>query len=216
MTTARAKCTAEVNLCDACDHRGRNKAGTPCVQCGGHVTGRTCQKYAIEGGTVCRSHGGNAPQVRAAAEARLAEQRAMAEVQRLGLPVEVDPVQALLEDLYEKAGLCAWLRVEVEALDGTDGSPILGRNRHQERVLHPVYVAWTHAMEARANAAALCVKVGIAERQVAIAEKQGELIAQVIRAALADLGLTAEQQRAALAGAGRHLRLLTAGDTATA
>lgn len=33
--------------------------------------GRRCGKYAIPGGTVCRMHGGAAPQVKNAAEARL-------------------------------------------------------------------------------------------------------------------------------------------------
>ena len=35
-------------------------------------TGQQCRRYAILGGTVCPSHGGRAPQVQAAATARLA------------------------------------------------------------------------------------------------------------------------------------------------
>lgn len=38
-------------------------------------TGKPCQKYPINGGTVCRTHGGAAPQVKAAAEKRLADLR---------------------------------------------------------------------------------------------------------------------------------------------
>jgi hypothetical protein len=34
--------------------------------------GTPCRKYAIAGGTVCRIHGGTAPQVAAAAKLRLA------------------------------------------------------------------------------------------------------------------------------------------------
>jgi len=38
-------------------------------------TGEQCRRDAIKGGTVCISHGGAAPQVRAAAQARFAEAR---------------------------------------------------------------------------------------------------------------------------------------------
>jgi hypothetical protein len=46
-------------------------------------TGKPCNRYAIAGGTVCIMHGGGAPQVKAAAAARL---RAM-----------VDPALGVLE-----------------------------------------------------------------------------------------------------------------------
>lgn len=44
------------------------------VKCVGHSsqTGKPCQKYPIRGGTVCRKHGGAAPQVQAKAKERLA------------------------------------------------------------------------------------------------------------------------------------------------
>lgn len=48
--------------------------------------------------------------------------------------------------------------------------------------------------------------MGIAEREVRLAERQGELLAQVIDNVLGDLGLTPEQQAAAPAAIGRHLR----------
>lgn len=41
-------------------------------------TGQRCRNKAIPGGTVCRFHGGNAPQVRAAALARITEARDLA------------------------------------------------------------------------------------------------------------------------------------------
>lgn len=54
-------------------------------QCSAHSTrsGEQCRKAAIRGGTVCRTHGGGAPQVREAARRRLLEL--------------VDPALAVLE-----------------------------------------------------------------------------------------------------------------------
>lgn len=48
--------------------------------------------------------------------------------------------------------------------------------------------------------------MGIAEREVRLAEKQGELLASVIRNVLGDLDLTAEQQGRVPDVVGRHLR----------
>lgn len=46
------------------------------MKCTAHRTdGAPCQSWAIKGGTVCRSHGGSAPQVRRAATERLQEAR---------------------------------------------------------------------------------------------------------------------------------------------
>ena len=48
--------------------------------------------------------------------------------------------------------------------------------------------------------------MGIAEREVKLAERQGEMLAQVIRNVLGDLELTDEQQERVPAVVGRHLR----------
>jgi hypothetical protein len=51
---------------------------------------------------------------------------------------------------------------------------------------------------------------GVAERSVALAERQGEMLAGVIKAVLGDLGLSKEQQRGAPAVVRRHLTALSA------
>jgi hypothetical protein len=48
-----------------------------------------------------------------------------------------------------------------------------------------------------ANFATKAVAAGLAERQVRLAERQGELLAQVIRGVLDELGLSAEQKQLA-------------------
>ena len=49
----------------------------------------------MRGSNVCRMHGGAAPQVRAKAAERVAHEKARAVLNRLGVPVETDPISAL-------------------------------------------------------------------------------------------------------------------------
>lgn len=63
----------------------------------------------------------------------------------------------------------------------------------------------------RAHLVKVCseaIKAGIEERRIKLAEKQGELVAHAIRAILADLGLSAEQQARVPDIVPRHLRAL--------
>ena len=83
--------------------------GKPCGRCGqvhprgctGHRSsdGGPCRKMPIRGGKVCEVHGGSASQVRAAADRRLAEVDARRAMATYGLPVDVEPVEALLEEI---------------------------------------------------------------------------------------------------------------------
>jgi hypothetical protein len=65
------------------------------------------------GMSVCRLHGGAAPQTIAAAERRLQQEAASRAVEVLGLSVKVDPHTALLEELQRAAGCVAWLAEQI-------------------------------------------------------------------------------------------------------
>ncbi len=70
--------------------------------------GKPCKASAIKGATVCRVHGGSAPQVRAAAQRRLLEAAdpAAAELVRLALNAESARVRlAAVRDLLDRAGV---------------------------------------------------------------------------------------------------------------
>jgi hypothetical protein len=92
------------------------------VQCSATAksTGRRCTRPAVQGATVCRYHGGSAPQTARKAARRLALGEALAELGRLGRPVEVDPAEAMLEMVYEAAGNVAVLRQLVQRLQVND------------------------------------------------------------------------------------------------
>lgn len=79
--------------------------------------GERCKAWALKGQSVCRVHGGGAPQNRAAAARRLAEERALELLQTYGRPVETTPSDALLDEVKWTAGHVAWLRQRVQEIE---------------------------------------------------------------------------------------------------
>lgn len=83
-----------------------------------------CGLGPVPGATRCGRHGGKAPQVQKKAAERLAEQEARETmtkaVRTLGLPVDVDPGKALLDEIHWTAGHVAWLREKVQELETVD------------------------------------------------------------------------------------------------
>src|SRR4051812_34966234 len=83
------------------------RCGQQHPKCAGHSkrTGKPCGKSPIIGGTVCATHGGSAPQVRAAATRRLAaaklEREAAATLDLVEIQEITDPLGLLLEVLAE-------------------------------------------------------------------------------------------------------------------
>lgn len=82
-------------------------------------TGNPCRNAAVTGATVCRLHGGAAPQVRRAGAVRAARLEAHAEAERMvaRAGVDADPIEHLLESLHRAAALCEVWGQMVAALD---------------------------------------------------------------------------------------------------
>lgn len=151
-----------------------------------------CKKAAILGGTVCQTHGGGAKQVKAAAAARLEEQRAIQAQATYGLPREVDPHTALLEEVHRTAGHVAWLVMVIQSYEDQDalafgkGTQILkGDSWGSTPIRHAAPAVWLdlYARERRhlADVCKTAIACGIAERQVKLAEQHGEVIARVMK-----------------------------------
>lgn len=186
-----------------------NGAGQPidrrCTARSGR-TGERCKKAAIKGATVCGTHGGKAPQVKAAAKRRIEGQAAELAVVTYGLPREVAPDVALLEEVHRTAGHVAWLGEVVGQLEQgevtwglaeetdapiTDGGGgVTTKHKAAVNVWVKLY------QDERRHLAAVCrdaLAAGIAERQVRLAEQQGALLAGAVNRILEGLGLSAEQ-----------------------
>ena len=106
--------------CTRCGTTHNTRSGHPA--CTGHVDKpdqdlRPCRNHPVPGADVCRYHGGSAPQVKARAAARVIEEKATAAVRTLGLPIDISPTEALLQEVQWTAGHVKWLREKVQELD---------------------------------------------------------------------------------------------------
>lgn len=187
--------------------------------------GNRCGRAPIRGGTVCSRHGGGAPAVRAAAERRLQEAEALAVAHRLGVPIDIEPAQALLELVRWTAGEVRYWRTEVDRIAGEDPSKLTASVTRIERgtwkggivdmkiveaTPHIAYRMWTDAQDRLARYATAALRAGAQEQQVRVSEELGAVIAGVIQRTLDQLELPPDQ--AALAGGivARELRALPA------
>ncbi len=186
--------------------------------------GQPCGMNPKAGVSVCRKHGGGAPQVIAAAERRQQEEKARTAVATYGLPVDIDPGTALLEEVSRTAGHVRWLHDVVAELDPTALTWGDKQTSHQEGrgpeglvdITTEVQAAgvniWLELyLKERGHLRKVCtdaLKAGIAERQVQLAEQAGERAGQWLRASLEVLGLSDVDMRKVMAAGVRHLHLL--------
>ncbi len=193
-----------------------------------------CGGVAMAGQNVCRYHGGNAAQSLKAGEQRVAEEKARALVETYGRKIETTATEALLDEVQWTAGHVAWLRERVQEIEnaatlavsdeddgpsvGTQDALVWGVTKRKsgghdggttEEAAPNIWLKLyqqerTHLVRVCAEA----IKAGIEERRVRLAESQGALVAQAIRAILADLNLTGAQQQLVSEVVPRHLRAL--------
>lgn len=189
-------------LCGA-QKRGGGKCGRPAGWGTDHV-----------GHGVCKLHGGATSAHRTAAGKAIAAEA----VKTYGLPREVDPRDALLEEVHRTAGAVDWLRGQVEALAPdavtwgvTEERSSTGKDGDSRTEAAAVNV-WIQLYQAeRKHLVDVCkaaISAGIEERRVKLAEQQGALLAGVIRGILGDLDLTPAQAARVSEVVPRHLRAM--------
>lgn len=166
----------------------------PYVPCHAHTkAGKACRGRPVPGAKVCRYHGGNAPQVRAAGQRRLAAQKieadAQAAVAQMGLMSVEDPLLELSKLAAGSRAMLETLGARVNALE--DVETFDEKSAPHARVVVEMY---ERAIDRTHKLLDTLVKHGYAERQIAIAESEALLVSGVIRRVIAALGLTTEQQ----------------------
>jgi hypothetical protein len=181
-------------------------------------TGKCCTQPVVPGTKRCRFHGGAAPQVKAAGERRLQEAALNEAVKTYGLPVDISPTEALLDEVKWTAGHVRWLReriqeLETSALDwgrtsevAKDSGEFPGVDTTHSAVPPVLLDLYQRERKHLLDVCKAAIAAGIEERRVRLAESQGALLADVIRRILGDLDLTPEQSARVSEVVPRHLR----------
>lgn len=173
----------------------------------GEGAGKTCTRPAGWGTDHvgvgrCKLHGGKTPSHKQAGQKALAE-RAVA---TFGLPREIDPRDALLEEVYRTAGAVDWLHQQVRTLQADEviwgkaeevekqAGEFPGVDTTHKAAVHVWVQLWQQERAHLVKVAKEAINAGIEERKVRLAEQQGAMLAGVIKAILGDLDLSPEQQ----------------------
>ena len=146
--------------------------------------GEPCRNPPIRGGAVCRYHGGSIGRVKAKAERRVAEAKALRQLARLGIdaPDEVAPSEALHEALRGAVGdyRAARLAVAEVPLDG-DSLPAM-------------VAVYERSADRLAKVARSALDAGLAERMASVAEADALALRDALDRATAAIGLNLEQR----------------------
>ena len=191
MTAGRSKPKDDSRYCGGKKHHGRR-----------HVhTARLAGALIIQVRDDCKLHGGSVPSGRKAAATELA-QRA---VDTYGLPRDISPTDALLEEVRFTAGHVAWLRQRVSELAPgcadvghaggcrQAGDRVHGHGHDRGRAVNVWLELYYRERKHLVDVCKAAISVGIEERYVRLAEAQGAIVAEVIRRILSRLGLSDEQ-----------------------
>jgi len=171
-----------------------------------HGLGTLCALPPAKGATRCRFHGGATPQSKRAAEKRLAHAEAEKAVRTYGLPRDIAPEDALLEEVHRTSGHVAWLGQLVGNLEqkglkqyaAGEGGALWERPSVWVELYQRERTHLTHVCKA-------AISAGLDERRVQLAERQGEMVAELLRVAIDAARLTPDQQTAAYSAIRGHL-----------
>ncbi|MGV9427066.1 hypothetical protein ACWDO7_22620 [Streptomyces sp. NPDC003656] len=171
----------------------------------GGEKGERCKAWALKGQSVCRVHGGNAPQNLAAAERRITEERLEKETRRALAILDVPPVDNPLTALSQLAGqVVAWKDALAERVNQLEQIRYTDDKRAEQ--LRSEVALYERAMDRCVNVLGTIGRLRIDERLAAISEQQAAVVIGAIEAALAHAGVTGEAASAAKGVAARHLR----------
>lgn len=196
-----------------CHGRRRDGSGKACHRPAGWGT-----DHPGEG--TCKLHLGSTQNHRIAAQREQARQA----VVTYGLPREVDPGQALLEEVHRTAGHVAWLASVVAELDGdavvwgvveetdrTFGEDGGGTETKRKAVPNAWVLLYQQERKHLAAVSKAAIDAGVSERVVQVYEQIASSYVQVLERVLDELGLSAEQRARVPQVVQAQLRAITGG-----
>jgi hypothetical protein len=192
---------------------------TPCTRCEQVHTacdkhrkdGSPCGTSPIQGTTTCRMHAGKTTEQ---VKQEVATRRALAELELDG---DANPLDELLYEVQRAAAAVRWLSDKVNDLDEREITHGITRTVQHADGSRDVTASaavniwvrmWMEERDRLARVCKLTLDAGVDERRVRLAESQGRMIVDVIRATLADLHV--EQTEEVHQVVSRHLRAIGA------
>jgi hypothetical protein len=154
--------------------------------------GQRCTRWAIAGGNVCTTHGGAAPQVKAAAKRRLAEDRARRRLDEVEVTPIGNPVEAFATLVAEAVALKDTLASHVASLERLE---VTDRNGAEN--VRAVLGAYERAMDRSGRLLTDWVRLGLDELKIRVDHTEAELLVDVINDTLRDLGLRPDDEHVA-------------------
>lgn len=137
----------------------------------------------------CRWHGGNHGTVKKSVSTK----RVKAAMETYGLPINIDPHTALLQEVHNTAGHVAWLRDHIrtishQEIDNDRFSVDRALTQWTPLGVRPSVFLDLYQAERRhlLNACKVAIDAGVQERQIKLAEGQGQLLAMAITNILND------------------------------
>lgn len=169
-------------------------------------TGRPCGRLPAIGLDKCAAHCGLSKAERDEIAARfLAEQKARKAVITFGLPRDISPTDALMEEVRYTAGHVAWLREQVQALESGDliwgvreqvekeATEFPGTDTTRSATVNMWLELYYRERKHLLDVTKAAIAAGIEERRVRLEESKGQLVAEIIKRITGRLGLSAEQ-----------------------
>jgi hypothetical protein len=195
-----------------CGARTRTPDQHPCTHTAGEGTDHV-------GFGHCKLHGGASPGGKKHAQRQAAEHA----VATYGLPRDIDPADALLEEVHRTAGAIDFLTAQIRELDpdalvwgwtefkNKTGGDDEGVTDTQAAGINVWLELYHRERRHFVDVCKAALAAGVEERRVKLAEQQGELAGQALRAILTGLSLTASQRKKVPGLVREHLTLLQGG-----
>lgn len=145
----------------------------------------------------CKGHGGGVPNHMKAAN----KEKARREVATYGLPREIDPADALIEEVCRAAGHVSWISDRIRELEQSEliwgvteevdqgATEFPGINRKHAAVPHVWLDLYNRERKHLVDVCKATIAAGVAERQVKLAERMGGQLAQVMQGIFRRMGM---------------------------
>lgn len=153
----------------------QGEPGDLCTQAAGWGTSHP-------GWGACKLHSGSTQSGTAAAERERAEWLLEDARQTYGMPLDVDPADALLALVHTAAGAVAWLGRRVAELEQGKVTTVDGKT-------HPLVALYLEERKELAKVSKSALDAGIAERMVRLSERQGAALVALLEGFARALGL---------------------------